>query len=48
MLRPLLDDVPEDEMCGVWTKQVSRNETWQNRFGPDQLNQTGRRGLGHD
>ncbi|MDX6300711.1 MAG: hypothetical protein QOF53_1925 [Nocardioidaceae bacterium] len=29
MLRPLLEDVPEDEMCGVWTNQVfPADKTW--------------------
>ena len=29
MLRPLLDDVPDDEMCGVTTNQVfPANQTW--------------------
>ena len=29
MLRPLLDDVPDDDMCGVTTNQVfPANETW--------------------
>ena len=50
MLRPLLDDVADDDMCGVTVNQVFPAEhykrTWPYRFGPDQLDDIGRRGLG--